>query len=89
MRKNVGISELLCQLRINMLIADEKLNDNNIKDFIFRFNAVKEDIMLLLLYEYSESRSYKVIINNIDSSLYNKLCESYDSIISKLMEVNK
>ena len=82
MRKNVEITELL-----NMLIADEKLNDNNIKDFIFRFNAVKEDIQLL--YGYPVSMPYKVIMNNIDLSLYNKLCESYDTIISKLMEVNK
>ena len=87
MRKTVRISELLFHLKTNMLIADEKLNDNNIKDFIFRFNAVNEDIQLL--YCHPVSMPYKVIMNNIDSSLYNKLCESYNDIISKFMEVNK
>ena len=83
MRKNVGVSELLGQLDINMTIADEELNDNNIEEFIFRFNAIKEDIQLLLLYDYSESISYKDIKNYIDNSLYNKLRKSYDSIISR------
>lgn len=87
MRKTVRTSELLFHLKTNMLIADEKLNDNNIKDFIFRFNAVKEDIQLL--YGHPVSMPYKVIMNNIDSSLYNKLCESYNAMISKFMEVNK